>query len=269
MGVKIHTEADVADQLEAQGVDLSTIDTVFFSHTHFDHVGDATLLPSTCQIVVGPGVLEKCLPGYPKDPNSPLCGDAFENRDLHGLDFSKATMTIAGLLALDWFGDGSFYILDTPGHAIGHISALARTQVGDQTHGVIDTFMLLACDVCHHMGELRPSQWQLLPENYSTRNETSASTVLASDYRAVHPHQCVDRPFYRPAPGGFNLDSDLMQETLEKVAVLDSDPRILTVLSHDVWIMEVADLFPLRANDWYAKGWSERSRWKFLQDFKL
>lgn len=113
MGVQIHTKADVADQLKAHGVGLSTIDTMFFSHMHFDHVGDATRFPSTCKIVVGPGVSEHCLPGYPEDPESLLCSDAFQNRELNELDFRAATIRIAGLRALDWFGDGSFYILAT------------------------------------------------------------------------------------------------------------------------------------------------------------
>ena len=65
------------------------------------------------------------------------------------------------------------------------------------------------------------------------------------------------------------MDSVLMQATLEKISVLDNDRRVFTVLSHDNWIIDVVDLFPEKANDWYAKGWSEHSRWNFLQDFQL
>lgn len=131
MNVQIRTEADFADQSQAHGIELSPIDTIFFSHMHFDHVGDAARLPSSCRIVVGPGVSERCLPEYPENPDSQLCGDMFLNRNLHELDFSKASMNMAGFRALDWFGDGSFHVLDTPGNAIGHISASARTQLGN------------------------------------------------------------------------------------------------------------------------------------------
>lgn len=179
---------------------------------------------------------------------------------MHELEFRKATITIAGLRASDWFGDGSFYILDTPGHTIGHISALARTQQGDPTQNVPDTFMLLAGDVCNHMGELRPSQGQHIPEDLPIASKTPAGNSFASEYRHVHPHHCVDRPFYQPLSGGFNLDLILMQATLEKIAVLDNDRRVFTVLSHDNWTMDVVDLFPAKDNDWYAKGRLEHSR---------
>lgn len=269
MNIRIHSRADVADQLTIHGIDLSTISTVFFSHMHFDHVGDATRLPSSCKAVVGPGVVSQCLPGYPENPGSQLCGDAFRDREVHELDFSKATITIAGLQALDWFGDGSFFILDTPGHATGHISALARTRMANPIQGITEAFMLLAGDVCHHMGELRPNQWQHLPDDFAICGNIKVEETFASDYRQVHPHECVDRPFYKPAPGGFNLDCDLMQATVEHIAALDNDPRVLTVLSHDVWILDSIDLFPKRAYDWHEQGQLEHSRWDFLQDFHL
>lgn len=236
---------------------------------HFDHVGDATRLPASCKAVVGPGVVSECLPGYPEDPDSQLSGDAFRDREVHELDFSNTTLTIAGLRALDWFADGSFFILDTPGHATGHISALARTQQADPTQNVAEAFMLLAGDVCHHMGELRPNQWQHLPDDLTIRGNTHGKDTVASGYRHVHPHRCVDRPFYKPAPGGFNLNCDLMQATVEHVAALDNDPRVLTVLSHDVWILDLVDLFPTRANEWHVKARSEQMRWSFLRDFDL
>ncbi|PBK85205.1 hypothetical protein ARMGADRAFT_1036500 [Armillaria gallica] len=42
------------------------------------------------------------------------------------LSFSNTMLHIVDLPALDYFGDGSFYVLDTPGHHPGHISSLAR-----------------------------------------------------------------------------------------------------------------------------------------------
>ncbi|KAL7930234.1 hypothetical protein V8C35DRAFT_324467 [Trichoderma chlorosporum] len=57
--------------------------------------------------------------------------------------------------ALDFYGDGSFYVLDTPGHDHGHISALARTYSTSAEHDK-DTFILLAVDACHFCGDIRP-----------------------------------------------------------------------------------------------------------------
>jgi glyoxylase-like metal-dependent hydrolase (beta-lactamase superfamily II) len=42
---------------------------------------------------------------------------------------------------VDFFGDGSVYLVDTPGHCPGHISCLARVAE--------DTFVFLAGDLCH------------------------------------------------------------------------------------------------------------------------
>lgn len=43
--------------------------------------------------------------------------------------------------AVDFFGDGSMYLVDAPGHCPGHISCLARVAE--------DTFLFLAGDLCH------------------------------------------------------------------------------------------------------------------------
>jgi hypothetical protein len=54
--------------------------------------------------------------------------------------------------AIDYFGDGSFYLLNAPGHIIGNLSALARTSVSPDI-----LFMLLGGDVALHASQLRPS----------------------------------------------------------------------------------------------------------------
>ena len=45
----------------------------------------------------------------------------------------------------NYFGDGSLYVLNVPGHAIGHVSALVRTTP--------DTAVFMGGDVCHFTGE--------------------------------------------------------------------------------------------------------------------
>lgn len=86
----------------------------------------------------------------------------FENED------RWKVVSIGPSKAIDYFEDGSFYLLDAPGHAIGHICALARVT---SSLGVIapgkqheeDSFVLLAGDAVHHVGELRPSPLLPLP----------------------------------------------------------------------------------------------------------
>lgn len=267
MNIDITTTSDVADLLQAHGIELASIDGIIFSHWHFDHVGDATRFPNTTRIIVGPGFKSLCLPGYPTDGKSLICGDAFEGRDVHEVDFTRSNLSIASLPAIDWFGDGSFYILQTPGHAVGHISALARTTAGSK-QASDDSFVLLAGDVCHHLGELRPHVGHPLPTSipeFSSRNDSYKSFP---EYLNIHPEHSSCCPFYQPSPGGFNLDVNQMRETIRQVALLDADPRIFIMLAHDHWLLSVIDMFPKEVNGWKNAGWAERSRWRFLQDFE-
>ncbi len=65
------------------------------------------------------------------------------------IDFQEP-LTIGSFSAVDFFGDGSFYLLNSPGHAIGHMSGLARTSTNP------DTFIFMGGDLCHHGGQMRP-----------------------------------------------------------------------------------------------------------------
>lgn len=263
MNIKIDTPHDVADLLIANCWDLESIDHIILSHWHFDHVGDPKRFRKTTSVVVGPGVKKHCLPGYPTTPDSMLDDEAFRGRKVEEADFSSSSLRIADLEAVDWFGDGSFYLLNTPGHAVGHLSALARTTA--IRDGADSSFILLAGDVCHHAGELRPSHLQPLPHNIPA----DAASVHPSrlDFCKLHPHHDLKQPFYCPSSGGFNLDAELMAKTRDKIAVLDSDPNVFVVLAHDHWLLDVIDLFPSAANEWRAKSWDEKARWTFLRDF--
>jgi hypothetical protein len=50
-------------------------------------------------------------------------------------------LVVAGYRAIDYFYDASLYILDTPGHAIGPLSALARIMA--------DIFVFPEGGICH------------------------------------------------------------------------------------------------------------------------
>ena len=61
------------------------------------------------------------------------------------IEFESA-FKIGKFNAFDYFGDGSFYLLDVPGHAIGHMCGLVRTTP--------TSFLLLGADSCHFAGTL-------------------------------------------------------------------------------------------------------------------
>ncbi|KAL2144222.1 hypothetical protein VTI28DRAFT_9433 [Corynascus sepedonium] len=202
LGWTVNVEKDVSEILKAGGVDVKTVEAIIWSHHHFDHTGNPNTFPPSTSLIVGPGFKATMLPGYPANPDSPILESDLANRQLIELDFSPASasgtqssrggtprfapLSIGRFRALDYFNDGSFYLLDTPGHATGHISALARvTPCSSNTTTAIpqspkptssptlataaatgpeqESFILLTGDAIHHPGEIRPSRYLPLP----------------------------------------------------------------------------------------------------------
>lgn len=82
-----------------------------------DHTGNPTGFPSTTDLIVGPGFKDTLLPGYPENETA-MVGEAdYMGRHLRQLDFEKESngLAIGGFRSIDYFGDGSFYLLESPG----------------------------------------------------------------------------------------------------------------------------------------------------------
>ncbi|KUI57782.1 N-acyl homoserine lactonase AttM, partial [Cytospora mali] len=135
----------------------SDIEAIVWSHSHFDHMGDPSRFPPATELVVGPG--------YPTDPDGSVLDSAAAGRTVREISFAAGTGTGTGggplrvgrFDAYDYFGDGSFYLLDAPGHATGHMCGLARTTADPPS------FVFMGADACHHPGVLRPSRYLPLP----------------------------------------------------------------------------------------------------------
>lgn len=82
-----------------------------------DHTGNPAGFPASTTLIVGPGFKETMLPGYPTDPSSHILEADYAGRDLRQLDFGEEShnLTIGGFRAIDFFDDGSFYLLESPG----------------------------------------------------------------------------------------------------------------------------------------------------------
>jgi hypothetical protein len=260
---------------------------------HWDHVSDVSLFPAQIPLIVGPGFKDAFFPGWPEDEKGVVNSDAwnggrdvielnFRNNDARAADadgsgyqgirkllMQAPRLQIAGLYAIDIFADGSFYILDAPGHTVAHVCALARTDASS-TDEEGSEFVLLAADALHHSGELRPNRFSPLPQSVITQSKL-ASDVLArtqlkadvsqKDGRPLHVH-----PFYTPTA----YNTAVAQQTLEKLAALDARSDVLTLSAHEY--LEEEDgikFFPSRLNRW-REGFQVRDRlfWRFLKDFK-
>lgn len=141
-----NVEPGAAAQLEAGDVKAGDVDAVIISHVHYDHHGDPEDFPNA-EFYVGNGALDVLANGlggiashqhfdanlFPKGKGKelpPPDGDAW-----------KALGPLPR--TLDLFGDGSVYVIDTPGHLPGHVNLLCRigpdkwvTLCGDAYHDV-------------------------------------------------------------------------------------------------------------------------------------
>lgn len=237
---------DVPKQLTENNVPLSTINAIIWSHSHIDHVGDPSLFPSSACLIHGPGTAR---PGYPTNPDAFLLESAFTGRSVRQLDFEKdSTLEIRGLNAIDYFNDGSFYILSAAGHTADHVLGLART--GD------DEWVLMAADSYHHPGQLRPSRYLRLPDDEASLK-----------FRELLPNG-VTEPFYG-LPEHLHDDIQKAQSLITKLQIFDADERVLCIIAHDMSMLEDLSLLPDVLNGWKVKGaLKETTRWKFLKDFE-
>ncbi|KAL1942792.1 hypothetical protein VTO73DRAFT_5032 [Trametes versicolor] len=142
LGFRVTVEQDAAAALAKGGLQPTDINHVCYSHLHFDHIGDST--PYTkATFLVGEGARPAVEDGYPGNPNATVLSNLLPEGRTTYLDSSSWPALGPFPHALDFYGDGSLYIVDAPGHFPGHINVLARTSADGG-------WLYLAGDSAHH-----------------------------------------------------------------------------------------------------------------------
>jgi glyoxylase-like metal-dependent hydrolase (beta-lactamase superfamily II) len=263
-GWKVTVKQGVREQLEANGVDEKDIEGIIWSHYHWDHTGDPSTFEKHTALIVGPGFKKAFTPGYPANKDAPIRESDYEGRELREIAFDRG-LKIGRFNAVDYFGDGSFYLLDSPGHAIGHMCGLARVTASP------DSFIFMGGDTCHHGGEFRPSHYLTIPEFISPNpfDPKSKTPCPGSIFEDLYRDGDGKKPFYTIArvEGGVAYNADEAEETIEKVMEADAQDEVLVIMAHDDSLSGVVDFFPKYANEFKSKGWVEEGRWLFLKDF--
>ena len=216
---KPKVEREAHEILQQDGkISPDDVDTVILSHLHWDHIGNIRPF-SRAELLLGPESKALAVPGYPSNPKSPLNEDTILNAaSVRELSYVTDDWRPLGPFpkAHDFFGDGSFYIVDAPGHMQGHLGALARTG--------IDEYVFMGGDCCHHR------------------------LLLSSDHAQVS-YTCG--PAGLP---GFHKDLELAKETINRVKQLDESQEVLVVLAHDNTLENNMPLFPKTLNGWKKLG---------------
>ncbi|KAK4940773.1 hypothetical protein LTR10_019166 [Elasticomyces elasticus] len=261
----IQVTKNVIDILQEHGISGSDIEAVIWSHWHWDHIGDPSTFPLSTDLIVGPGFKEVMLPGYPTNPNSPIRESDYEGRRLREIEFDSATqLRIGQFSAFDYFGDGSFYLLDSPGHAIGHLCGLARTTTNP------DTFVLMGGDICHYAGIFRPSTHLPVPSSISPhplspeRNTPFCPGTAFDELQKSRGRKPTD-PLFDMTFGG---DIPLANITKGHLQQLDCNEDVFVIIAHDSTVRDGVEHFPNSLNQWKAEGWGKNLKWAFFRDLE-
>lgn len=256
----LRVEKGVDEVLKEAGVRVKEggVDSVIWSHWHFDHIGDLSLLPFSTKIIVGPGFQANLLPGYPTNQESPLLESDYESYEMEEVAFNDEFKS-GKFRAFDFFGDGSFYLLDVPGHAVGHMCGLARTMER--------TFVLLGADACHFAGALRPSLYLPMPEEPDGRwgldecfRNPCPCEVFGECHLAEREREKRITPYYKASKtaGSAYVDLDTANWSIQGLKEFDASEDVLICLAHDLGIFEVLPLLNASSkND--ISDWRRRS----------
>lgn len=121
-------------------------------------------------------------------------------------------------------------------------------------------------DLCHHSGEIRPSEHLRIPHETSTLSAGSAMPCPGTAFEdlQVRRQRAPDEPFFEPAIG---LDLPMTMDTIKRAQDADAENHVWFVYAHDPSLYGVVDFFPCSANDWKKKNWRDQTLWAFLRDF--
>ncbi|KAH7909072.1 beta-lactamase-like protein [Hygrophoropsis aurantiaca] len=197
--ILVDVKQDVAESLVKGGLPPEQVDAVIVSHLHWDHVGDPT--PFTkAKFLVGGACRDILTSGYPVNSESGILANSIPVERAQFLTAFEFCTSIGPFpRAFDYFGDGSMYIIDAPGHLPGHVVVFARTSADG-------AWILLGGDAAH--------DFRLI----TGEKEVAYSVDVCGHVTCAH------------------VDKEIAVDTIRRIGMLLKIPRVQVLIAHDyVW----------------------------------
>ncbi|TBU30188.1 Metallo-hydrolase/oxidoreductase [Dichomitus squalens] len=197
LGADMTVPEDVADALRKGNLDPADVTYASISHAHADHIGDPTVFPNATYLLGSEA--QTLLDPETKDLGIKLL-NALPKERTRFLDLAGAPALGPFPHALDFYGDGSLYIVDAPGHLPGHINVLARTSADGG-------WIYLAADSVHDW-RIMTGEGKISTEPFCIHANKEQAEVTIERIREVNKIPRVrvllahDRPWYDLNKGG-------------------------------------------------------------------
>ncbi|KAF7365239.1 Metallo-beta-lactamase superfamily protein [Mycena venus] len=259
-------ERDITEQLVDHGVDLESISAAIWSlFTAATHIlttlvtcRSSPLQQSLCSVRRRYWKAMKRIRRAPCSRAILLAGNWCDSI------LTKPRSKSGGFKAKDYFGDGSFCILDVPGHLAGHVGALARVTP--------TSFVFLGGDGCHHPGMLRPTE--KLHRHFpcpghllaAARRSISVKHFPPADAAGEFDLAARTTPMLDVSEEGIYEDKPTARSSIAKMGDFDANKDVFVVIAHDETLQDVIGPFPVLLNDWKAKGLKDRVLWAFVDE---
>jgi len=202
---------EILTHLSPPPATLDDLTALIISHAHPDHYGALDEFPADLPVIVGPGTkawidgapagMKPIPPHFWEHPKS--IEEVGEGAKGHG----KAWQSVGAYdKAWDFFGDGSFWLAQAPGHCPGHLVALSRVSTSP------DTYVVLGADTCHSRSIYSPYP-------------TPSSRCMC----ALFPNPMG------PEPAMVTMHSDLDEayHSIARLTRMEMEDNVLSVLAHE------------------------------------
>ncbi|MEM6726775.1 MAG: MBL fold metallo-hydrolase, partial [Bacteroidota bacterium] len=186
MGIKITREEEIDAQLKAIGWTCDSIDKVFMTHLHVDHIGGLNHFPKQ-DIFVHRMEQEKPHSVFPE-----LLPKGFQPQLLDAKEDDPDWGKVARLTE-----DGSFMMVPTPGHTPGHCSFVLKTD---------EQQILFAGDAVYYEGQLSKDRYSATIHSIKT-----ARATISKINQAAKANPTIILPAHDPNAGTRLFDRVIAQ----------------------------------------------------------